>query len=72
MRIVIAGAGGKPKLTGDIAGMGRCPGQFRGGILFAPSTSGNLSRLVLEHAAELPAFGPRRFHKRHPAEARLS
>ncbi len=36
-------------------------GQFRNGILFAPAVAETMSRLVLEHAAENPAFDPRRF-----------
>ena len=39
-------------------------GQFRNGILFAPSVAEYMSRLVLEHAAADPAFDPRRFEKR--------
>ncbi|HXC57289.1 MAG TPA: glycine oxidase ThiO [Rhizomicrobium sp.] len=36
-------------------------GQYRNGILFAPAVAETMSRLVLEHAAEIPAFDPRRF-----------
>lgn len=36
-------------------------GQYRNGILFAPALAENMSRLVLEHVAEIPAFDPRRF-----------
>ena len=52
MRIVTAGAGGEPMLTGDIVGTVRHPGKFRGGIVFAPALAENLSGLVLEHAAK--------------------
>ncbi len=38
-------------------------GQFRNGILFAPAVAQNMSRLVLEHAAGISAFDPRRFRK---------
>jgi len=36
-------------------------GQFRNGILFAPAVAETMTRLVLEHAATIPAFDPRRF-----------
>ena len=72
MKIAIAGVGGKPMLTGDIAGARPASNQFRGGILFAASLAENLSGLVLEHAAEITVLGPRRFLKRHKAEARTS
>ena len=72
MKIVIASAGGRPMLTGDIVRAVRRPGRFRHGILFAPAIAENLSGLVLEHAAEIPAFDPRRFQQRHKAEARTS
>jgi len=36
-------------------------GQFRNGILFAPAVAETMTRLVLEHAAAIPAFDPRRF-----------
>ncbi len=36
-------------------------GQFRNGILFAPAIAEHMSRLVLEHAAPIPEFDPRRF-----------
>ena len=55
-----------------VQGLYAATGQFRNGILFAPAIAENLSRLVLEHAAQIPAFDPRRFHKRHAAEARTS
>ncbi|MEI9992119.1 MAG: glycine oxidase ThiO [Rhizomicrobium sp.] len=38
-------------------------GQYRNGILFAPAIAQNMSRLVLEHAAGISAFDPRRFPK---------
>ncbi len=38
-------------------------GQYRNGILFAPSIAQNMSRLVLGHAAGIPAFDPRRFQE---------
>jgi glycine oxidase len=38
-------------------------GQYRNGILLAPALAENLTRLVLEHAAAIPAFDPRRFHE---------
>ena len=38
-------------------------GQYRNGILFAPSVAENMSRLVLGHAAGISAFDPRRFQK---------
>ena len=38
-------------------------GQYRNGILFAPSVADNMSRLVLGHAAGIPAFDPRRFQE---------
>jgi glycine oxidase len=38
-------------------------GQYRNGILFAPAVAENLTRLVLEHAAAIPAFDPRRFQQ---------
>ena len=72
MRIVSAGPGGEPMLTGGIAGTFRLPGRFRHGILFAPAIAENLSGLVLEHAAKIPAFDPRCFQQRHKAEARTS
>jgi hypothetical protein len=72
MRIVNAATGGEPMLTGGIASSIHRPGEFRVGIVFAPVLAENLSRLVLEHAAESLALGPRRFLKRHPAEARPS
>ncbi len=56
-------------------GVGRlfaATGQFRNGILFAPALAENLSRLVMEHAAEIPAFDPRRFHERGRTGARPS
>src|SRR5262249_27686121 len=36
-------------------------GQFRNGILFAPAIAETMTRLVLGHAAAIPAFDPRRF-----------
>jgi glycine oxidase len=44
-----------------IAGLWAATGQFRNGILFAPALAENMSRLVLEQAAVIPAFDPRRF-----------
>ena len=44
-----------------VDGLFAATGQFRNGILFAPALAENMSRLVLEHAAEIPAFDPRRF-----------
>lgn len=44
-----------------VDGLFAATGQYRNGILFAPAVAENLSRLVLEHAAEIPAFDPRRF-----------
>jgi len=38
-------------------------GQYRNGILFAPSVAENMSRLVLGHAAGISAFDPRRFQE---------
>ncbi len=38
-------------------------GQYRNGILFAPAVAQNMSRLVLERAAGISAFDPRRFRK---------
>jgi glycine oxidase len=38
-------------------------GQYRNGILFAPASAENMSRLVLGHAAGISAFDPRRFRK---------
>ena len=72
MKVVGAEAGSGAMLTGDIAGSARHPGELRHGILFAPAMAENLSRLVLEHAANIPAFGPRRFPKRQMTEARTS
>ncbi|HEY4941984.1 MAG TPA: glycine oxidase ThiO [Rhizomicrobium sp.] len=44
-----------------VAGLFAATGQYRNGILFAPAVAENMSRLVMEHAAEIPAFDPRRF-----------
>ncbi|HEY0300857.1 MAG TPA: glycine oxidase ThiO [Rhizomicrobium sp.] len=44
-------------------GLYAATGQYRNGILFAPAIAENMSRLVLEHAAAIPAFDPRRFPK---------
>ena len=44
-----------------IAGLFAATGQYRNGILFAPALAENMSRLVLEQAAAIPAFDPRRF-----------
>ncbi|HEY0105473.1 MAG TPA: glycine oxidase ThiO [Rhizomicrobium sp.] len=38
-------------------------GQYRNGILFAPSVADSMSRLVLGHAPAIPQFDPRRFPK---------
>jgi glycine oxidase len=44
-----------------IGGLYAATGQFRNGILFAPALAENMSRLVLEQTAVIPAFDPRRF-----------
>jgi glycine oxidase len=44
-----------------VAGLYAATGQFRNGILFAPALAENMSRLVLEQSAVIPAFDPRRF-----------
>lgn len=36
-------------------------GQYRNGILFAPAIAENISSLILNHGAAIPAFDPRRF-----------
>ncbi len=47
-----------------VDGLFAATGQYRNGILFAPAIAENMSRLVLERAAEIVAFDPRRFPKR--------
>jgi glycine/D-amino acid oxidase-like deaminating enzyme len=44
-----------------VEGLYAATGQFRNGILFAPAIAGTLTRIILEQAAEIPAFDPRRF-----------
>jgi len=45
----------------SIEGLYAATGQFRNGILFAPAIAENLTRIILEQAAEIAAFDPRRF-----------
>jgi glycine/D-amino acid oxidase-like deaminating enzyme len=62
-------AGLRPGTPDGLPILGRTPveglyaatGQFRNGILFAPAIAENLTRIILEQAAEIPAFDPRRF-----------
>lgn len=62
-------AGLRPGSPDDLPMLGRtridnlfaATGQYRNGILFAPALAENLSRLILEHAAPITAFDPRRF-----------
>jgi glycine/D-amino acid oxidase-like deaminating enzyme len=46
-----------------VAGLYAATGQYRNGILFAPALAEHLSRLILEQAADIPAFDPRRFSR---------
>ncbi len=45
----------------SVDGLFAATGQFRNGILLAPAIAENLTRIILEQAAEIPAFDPRRF-----------
>ncbi|MDE2498627.1 MAG: glycine oxidase ThiO [Alphaproteobacteria bacterium] len=44
-----------------VEGLYVASGQYRNGILFAPAVAEVMSRLILERAADVPAFDPRRF-----------